>query len=163
MTMTISLIVAMGENHVIGKNGDLPWHISEDLKWFKKNTVGKPIIMGRKTFDTLKKPLPGRYNIVITSDQNYEVDGATVTHSLDEALEAAGEVEEIMICGGSSVYKQALPLVDKMYITLIYHDFEGDTFFPEYDNNQWKEVERLDRYQEHDEYDYSFLIYERKR
>jgi len=161
--MTISLIVAMGENHVIGKNGDLPWHISEDLKWFKKNTIGKPIIMGRKTFETLNKPLPGRHNIVITSDKNYEVDGATVTHSLDEALEAAGEVGEIMICGGSSVYKQALPLVEKMYITLIYHDFEGDTFFPEYDDNQWKEVERIDRNQTHDEYDYSFLIYERKR
>jgi len=160
--MTISLIVAMGENHVIGRNGDLPWHIPEDLKWFKKNTLGKPIIMGRKTFETLKKPLPGRHNIVITSDQNYEVDGTTVTHSLEEALEAAGEVEEIMICGGASIYKQALPLVDKMYITLIYHDFEGDTFFPKYDTKQWKEVEQIDRYQTHDEYDYSFLIYERR-
>lgn len=160
--MTISLIVAMSQNHVIGKNSDLPWHISEDLKWFKKNTLGKPVIMGRKTFATLDKPLPGRHNIVITSDQGYHVDGATVTHSLEEALDAAGEADEVMICGGASIYKQALPLVDKMYITLIYHDFEGDTFFPEYDDSQWEEIERLDRYQEHDEYDYSFLIFERK-
>lgn len=160
--MTVSIIAAMGQNRVIGKDGDLPWHIPEDLKWFKKVTMGKPVVMGRKTFETLNKPLPGRQNIILTGNADYEAAECTVVHSLEEALKAARDAQEVMICGGASVYHAALQKADKMYLTLIYDDFVGDTFFPEYDLSEWREIERTDRYQKNNGYEYSFVIYERK-
>jgi dihydrofolate reductase len=140
----VSIVVAMGRgrlhNHVIGKNNELLWHIPDDLKRFKALTVGHPVIMGRKTFESilasLGKPLPGRTNIVITRDQNWQHDGAIVTHSVVEALEKARAIDqsEIFIGGGSQLYEQVLPQVDRLYLTLIDDEKDGDTYFPDYEN-----------------------------
>ncbi|MCF7804998.1 MAG: dihydrofolate reductase [Candidatus Marinimicrobia bacterium] len=161
--MTVSIIAAMSDNGVIGKGNDLPWHLPADLKFFKKTTMGKPIIMGRKTFESMgKKPLPGRKNIVVTRQQDYEAPGATVVHSLDAALDEAGDADEIMVGGGSSIYEEALPQTDRMYLTLIHEHFEGDTRFPQIDPSKWEEVEREDFEENGHPYAFSFVTYERK-
>lgn len=131
----ISLIVAHDKNRVIGLNNDMPWHLPGDLAYFKRITMGKPIIMGRNTFESIGKPLPGRKNIIITRNLNYEVPGSIVVHSLEEALKVAEtEHEEIMIIGGQQIFTEALPLADRLYVTRIDQEFEGDTFFPAYEN-----------------------------
>lgn len=146
--MKIALIAAMAENNAIGINNKMPWYLPGDLRYFKAVTMGKPIIMGRKTFDSLRKPLPGRTNIVITRDAGYKHEGVTVVHSLDGALKAAEDVafingtEEIMIIGGAQIYQQALPLAHKIYMTHVYKSFEADTFFPSFDKQQWHETFR---------------------
>ncbi len=135
----VSIIVAMAENRVIGNDNSLPWHLPADLKHFKAMTIGKPIIMGRKTWESLPGKLPERTHIIVTANRHYQVDGCTVVHSLEQAIEAAGDVPEVMIVGGAMLYGQALPLADRIYLTLVDTQIEGDTLFPDYDPGQWQE------------------------
>ena len=144
LNMTVSIIVAVAKNGVIGRENDLPWHLSEDLKHFKKTTMGKPVIMGRKTFESVGEPLPGRENIVVTRNRSYSAIGCDVALSLEEAIEKAGEVEEVMILGGGQIYKEALPLTDRIYLTQVEAQVEGDARFPELDWSEWKELRRWD-------------------
>lgn len=142
--MKISIVVAMAANGVIGRDNQLPWHLPADLQHFRKTTMGKPILMGRKTYESIGRPLPGRTNIVITRDAGYAADGCVIVHSIEAAMQAAGEQEEIMVIGGAEFYRQALPYTDTIYLTRIHEDFEGDTFFPELVDSEWREVERTD-------------------
>lgn len=137
----ISIIAAIGANRELGKNNKLLWHIPEDFARFKKITSGHPVIMGRKTFESIGKPLPSRTNIIITHDENYKIEGCLVVHSLEEAIKLAKEMpagakamagKEIFIIGGGQVYQQAIKLADKLYLTVIKKDFTGDTYFPDY-------------------------------
>jgi len=141
----LSLIVAMGENRVIGVDNHLPWNIPEDLKRFKAITLNHPIVMGRKTFESIGKPLPKRTNIVVTRDRSYRVEGGAVCYSFNEALEWARRSpgnEEVFVIGGSEIFKHALPLAARIYLTEVHWPFEGDTFFPEFDEEDFKEVSR---------------------
>lgn len=161
--MTISLIAAMGRNRVIGKDNSLPWSLPVDMKHFHDLTTGKPVIMGRKTFESIGKPLPDRTNIIITRDTNYKAENCIVVHSTDEALKAAEGNEEVMIIGGAQIYKEFLSKANRIYLTIIDSDFEGDVYFPEYNIEEWEETE----YEEHErdadnQYNYTFLILERK-
>ena len=132
----------MARNRVIGIENRLPWKLPADMKWFRQHTLGKPVIMGRKTFESFGgKPLPDRQNIVITQDPAYTQQQATVCHSIEEALTACGNAEEAMIIGGMSLYKQTLPSADKLYMTVVDAEFEGDAWFPEFDLNDWTEIE----------------------
>ncbi len=159
--MSLSIIVAMAHNRVIGAKNDMPWHLPADLKYFKKTTLGKPIIMGRKTFDSIGRPLPGRQNVVVTRNENWAHEGVDVAPSLDEAITMAGEVEEIMITGGAQIFDMAIGSVDKLYITEIDLDVEGDTFFPEFPQADWKEISREAHPSEEDRPAYSFVVYDR--
>ena len=161
--MIISIIAAMGKNNVIGNKNSLPWKLPADMKHFKELTLGKPVIMGRKTFESIGKPLPKRINIIITRDEDYKAEGCVVAHSLDEALKAAGNAEEVMVIGGAQIYKEFLPKADKMHLTLIDADFEGDAYFPEYNIEEWEEVS----YEEHErdkdnQYNYTFIVLKKK-
>lgn len=160
----ISLIAAMAEDRVIGIENRLPWRLPADMKWFRKHTLGKPIIMGRKTFESFgSKPLPDRLNIVITRDPNYQAPGAVVVHDIDQAVAAAGEVDEVMIIGGASFYAQMLPRAERLYLTFVHTQVKGDAWFPAYDENQWVEVERYDQAaDEKNPYPHSFCIFARK-
>lgn len=132
----------MARNRVIGINNKLPWKLPADMKWFRQHTLGKPIIMGRKTFESFGgKPLPDRKNIVITQDMEYKTEHATVCHSIEGALEQAEGVEEVMIIGGMSLYTQTLPIASKLYMTVVDADIEGDAWFPEFDMNDWDLME----------------------
>lgn len=136
--MIVSMIVAKGTNNEIGKNNDLLWYIPSDLKFFKATTMGKSIIMGRKTFQSLPKALPGRKNIVISSDKNFDAPGATVVTDIESALKES-ETEEVFIIGGASIYKAYFPMADKLYITEVeFEDKSADVYFPEIDLSQWK-------------------------
>ncbi len=158
--MTLSMIAAVGRNRELGKGNNLIWRISEDLKFFKATTMGHPIIMGRKTFESLPKALPGRKNIVITRDTAYTAEGAVVVHSINSALQAAQESDEAFVIGGESIYREFLPLCDKMYLTLVDgEDREADAFFPEYENTQWKTRELLKA--QENEINYSRILFER--
>ena len=160
----ISLIAAMADNRVIGINNSLPWKLPSDMQWFRQHTLGKPIVMGRKTFESFGgRTLPDRHNIVITRDTNYTLDKATVVHSIDEAIAAAGEVDEIMIIGGASFYEQMLPQADRLYLTFVHADIQGDAWFPEVDFSSWQEVERYEREaDEKNAFRHSFIVYERR-
>ena len=161
--MTLSLIVAMAKNRVIGRDNALPWRLPADLKHFRRVTMGKPIVMGRKTFDSIGKPLDGRKNIVITRNSDYRPDGVTVVDSLDGALNAAGD-SEVMIIGGATIYEQVLPRADRIHLTLIDENFEGDAFFPVLIDDEWREVERTDIAPGEDaNFGYSFVKLERLR
>lgn len=138
--MNISIIVAIAENNVIGSNNQLIWHIPSDLKRFKSLTMGHHIIMGRKTWESIGRPLPGRQSIVVTRNINFSVDGAKVVHSLSEAIELAKSDSEIFIVGGGELYRQALPLANKLYLTKVHKVFEGDVLFPPIDYSQWQEL-----------------------
>ena len=127
--MKISLIVAMAENRVIGVDNRMPWHLSADLKRFRKITSGNPIVMGRKTHESIGRPLPDRVNIVLTRDSSYQALGCIVVHNLEQAMRAAGEAAELMVVGGAGLYREFLPLADRIYLTLIHRAFDGDTFF----------------------------------
>ena len=155
----IALVVAMAENRVIGKNNQLVWRLPADLKFFKNLTTGHPIIMGRKTFESIGKPLPNRTNIVITRQQDFEAEGCLVAHSLNEALMLAQQLDsEIFIIGGAEIYKQAMFLADTIYLTEVHHTFEGDTFFPEIDSVLWEETSRDEHSSdEKNPYDYAFV------
>lgn len=137
MSPRIVLVAAMANDRVIGIDNTLPWHLPEDLKHFKAVTLGKPVIMGRKTFDSIGRPLPGRLNIVITRQTDWQHDGVTVAHSLPDALARAGDAPEVCIIGGANLYAQALPLADAMALTHIALDIAGDACFPAWDAQQW--------------------------
>ena len=138
--MKVSLIVAASENNAIGKNNQLLWHLPNDLKFFKNTTWGMPVIMGRKTFEAVNKPLPGRFNIVITRQQGWNADGVIVAKDINDALQKASETncKEIFIIGGGEIYKQAMEMADKIYLTRVHANIDGDTFFPVVDENKWQ-------------------------
>lgn len=142
--MYLSLVVAMARNSVIGLDGKIPWHLSEDLKYFKKITLGKPIIMGRKTCNSIGRPLPDRRNIVVSSNLKFCSNGFDVFNSIDAALNDCQEQAEVMIIGGATLYKALLPKADRLYITYIHKKFKGDTFFPNFNLKQWQEIYRQD-------------------
>ena len=160
--MTFSLIVATTQNNVIGKDNQMLWHLPADLAWFRQNTTGKPVIMGRKTFESIGRPLPKRINIVL-SRQPFEHEGVTWKDSLESAVDFVKDSEEILLIGGGELFKQYLPKADQLYLTQIQAEIEGDTFFPELNWNEWK-IE-YDEYRQADEnnvYDLRFLILARK-
>ncbi|MCX4027554.1 dihydrofolate reductase [Spartinivicinus sp. SM1973] len=142
--MHICLVAAVAANNAIGINNKLPWYLPGDLRYFKRLTMGKPIIMGRKTFESLGKPLPGRTNIVITRNSAFAAEGVKVVHTLEAAIALAESIglidgcEEMMVIGGAQIYEQALPVATRLYLTRVHKSFEGDTFFPEFDDNQWQ-------------------------
>lgn len=141
----VSIIVATDERGAIGHQGRLPWRLPEDLKHFKALTLGKPVVMGRKTWDSIGRPLPGRLNIVVTRQGRLELPGATVVGSLDEALEQAGDVPEVCIIGGAEIYRLALPLADTVHLTRVHATVAADTFFPALDPAEWAQVTREER------------------
>lgn len=134
------MIVAAAANNVIGADGGLPWRLSEDLRRFKDITMGKPMIMGRLTFESIGKALPGRRSIVISGQANYEATGAEVVATPEAALERAGHADEVMIIGGGKIYEQFLPMTDRIYLTRVHAEIEGDTFFPEINDDEWRIV-----------------------
>jgi dihydrofolate reductase len=160
--MIISIIAAVADNLVIGKNNVLPWHLPADFEYFKKASVGKPIILGEKTFESIGKALPSRKNIILTNKTDYQPLNCLVAHSIEESLKLAEGCREVMIGGGASVYQQFLPLADKMYLTWVHHNFEGDTFFPKFNQVDWQEISREDQLAyAKNAFDYSFVILER--
>ena len=148
MTARISIIVAMAKNRTIGINNTLPWRCPEDLKHFKALTMGHHMIMGRKTFDSIGKPLPGRTTVVVSRNTQLKIEGCIVAHSLTEAIAACAGDDEIFVVGGAELYTQALPLANKLYLTEIQQNVEGDAHFPLFDMNQWQEVSRETRQQD---------------
>jgi dihydrofolate reductase len=161
--MKLSIIVAASRNNVIGKDNQLIWRLSADLKRFKALTTGHTIIMGRKTFDSIGKPLPNRTSVIITRQEDYKQEGCIVVHSLEEALEAVKDQEKVFIIGGGTIYEQAMEKADELYLTLVHKEFDGDTFFPEVKAEEWESVERVDCMpDEKNEYPYSFIDYVRK-
>jgi dihydrofolate reductase len=157
----ISLIVAASENGVIGRDGDLPWHQSDDLRRFKAVTMGKPIVMGRKTWESIGRPLPGRRNIVVSRQAGLEIEGADVVASPAAAVDVAAGAEEIMIIGGSEIYKLFLPLADRVYLTRVHADVEGDAWFPAL-GEDWRLVsDERHAADDKNEHDMSFRLYER--
>jgi dihydrofolate reductase len=162
--MILSAIAAVSRNGVIGKNNRLPWHLPADMRFFKQTTLGHPVIMGRKTYVSFGKALPGRTNLVITRQRDYTLPDAIVTHSLAEAIQKASQYDstEIFILGGAEIYRESLPLLDRIYKTLIDAEFEGDAFFPELDAKQWTmtaaDVHQAD---EKNKYGYTFQTWER--
>ena len=159
--MTISIIAAIAENNVIGKDNKLIWHISEDLKRFKKLTTGHSIIMGRKTYESLPfRPLPYRKNIILSSQKGLSFEGAQVINSIDETLNHCKNEEEIFICGGAEIYLSFLPFANRLFLTKVHHTFKGDTFFPEIDYSKWKiEHESQMLFDEKSKLHYSFIDY----
>jgi len=142
--MRIALIAAMAKNNVIGKDNDMPWHLPDDLKFFKSKTVGRPVIMGRKTFESIgSRPLPNRPNLVISRNPAFVGEGVTVFTSVDEALATLTDVEEVIIMGGGQLYAQMLPHADRLYVTLIDAEIDGDTFFPNWQALAWNTLEKV--------------------
>ncbi|MEK3934535.1 dihydrofolate reductase [Sporosarcina sp. FSL W7-1349] len=157
----ISLLVAHDPDRVIGKENQLPWHVPEDLAYFKKMSIGKGIVMGRKTFESIGRPLPGRLNIVVTRNPDFRAEGVTVVHTLADAIDKAQAYhEEVVIIGGAEIFRLAIGIADRMYITMIQKHFEGDTFFPPY-GDEWKLTSVSEDYQSADGTPYSFLVYEK--
>jgi dihydrofolate reductase len=162
--MTISIVAAVASNRVIGRGNTVPWRLSTDLKRLKSLTMGHPVIMGRKTFETLPQPLPGRTNIVVTRDSHYHPpDGVLVASTAERALELAGDNVEVFILGGAQIYAQLLHRADRMYLTEVHADIEGDTLFPDFDDVvEWRLDDREDHEaDEKNEYPFSFLLYVR--
>jgi len=161
----ISFIVAADENNVIGKDNQLPWHLPSDMKYFKNQTWGMTVIMGRKSLDSLGKPLQGRTNIVITRNRDWKHEGVQVAHSLDEAIGMAKQsgAREIFIIGGAEIFKEAMSVVDRIYLTRIHHKFEGDAHFPQIAAGEWRMVKnRFCDVDEKNKYPHSFQVWERK-
>jgi len=162
----------MAQNRVIGINNNLPWYLPNDLKYFKAVTMGKPVIMGRKTHESIGRPLPGRTNIVITRQSDYQADGIVVVNSLQQALDKAEDIsfvaghDEVMVIGGAEIYQQALLKADRLYITHVHGDVEGDAFFPQVSWSDWQEVQREDHAadaegtEKRNPFDYSFVVYD---
>lgn len=165
MRMQLSLIAALADNGVIGRANKLPWHLPADLQHFKHLTMGKPLIMGRKTFDSLGKPLPGRPHIIVTRDQNFSYPGCYIVHDLDAAVQCAADLlvqgadREAMVIGGAEIYRLMLPRIQRMYLTEVHCQVEGDAFFPAFERAQWQEVARQDGMAA--DLSYSFVVYER--
>ncbi|WP_075878630.1 dihydrofolate reductase [Vreelandella massiliensis] len=164
----VAMIAAMAKNRVIGVEGKLPWYLPEDLQFFKRMTQAKPLVMGRKTFESIGKPLPNRLNIVITRDTRWEKEGVRVCHRLEDALALADQqatieaAEEIMVMGGGEIYAQALPQAQRLYITEVDVEVAGDALFPEIDVNEWQEVQRVAGKPKEGQPDYDFVVYERR-
>ena len=161
----LSIIVAIAENYAIGKNNDLLWHIPEDLKRFKRLTIGHTIIMGKKTYESLpKRPLPGRRSIVITDDPKDQFEGCVTVLSIDEALKQSDPSVENFIIGGASIYRQFLPLADRLYLTKVHRSFDGDVYFPEIDFNEWKLISKEEfAADQHNDFSYTNLVFDRIR
>lgn len=166
----LALIAAVAENGCIGIDNKLPWYLPEDLKYFKAVTSGKPVIMGRTTFESLGRPLPNRTNIVITRNAAFAApEGVLLVHSLDEAIAVAESVafingnDEIIIMGGGQIYAEALPRVDRMYLTEVKKTVAGDAFFPAWNRTEWQEAGRQDHHYEPAQTDYSFVVYDRRQ
>ncbi|MFC8152157.1 dihydrofolate reductase [Bacillus paralicheniformis] len=160
----ISLITAMDRNRLIGKDNDLPWHLPQDLKYFKEVTKGHAVIMGRKTFESIGRPLPHRENIIVTSNKELDIPNCQVMHSAEEAVRfAKNKNEECFVIGGSTLYAEILPFADKLYVTKIDENFEGDRYFPEFSEAEWEIVSRRKGLKDDkNPYDYEFLVYQRK-
>ncbi len=163
--MLISMIAAMDKNRLIGNGPNIPWQMPVDRRHFRDMTVGKPVVMGRKTFETLKRPLGRRHNIILTRNAAYKAPkGCSVAHSVTDILELCREAEELMICGGAPIYEAFLPHANRLYLTQIHATFEGDVYFPEFDSTAWEEVKRIDgESDERNPYPYSFLFLERRQ
>ena len=160
----VSIVVAMDERNGIGRNGGLPWRLPEDLKRFKALTLGKPVVMGRRTWCSIGKPLPGRRNVVVTRQRGLSLDGATVVGSLEQALVAVGEVPEVCVIGGADIYRAALPVTDVLHVTRVHATVEADTFFPPLEPTEWMEVSREDHASdERHAWPYSFVELHRRR
>ncbi|WP_432696877.1 type 3 dihydrofolate reductase [Marinobacterium sp. YM272] len=166
--MRLAMIVAQAENRVIGNDNKLPWYLPEDLKYFKRVTLGKPVIMGRKTYESIGRPLPGRCNIVVTRDPEWQAAGVVVTADPARALEHAAAqaevdgVEEAVVMGGAEIYRQLLPQTERLYLTQVHAEVEGDAHFPALEPEQWREVGREDfSASETNPYAYSFIVLER--
>ncbi len=166
--MKLALICAMSENRVIGRDNDLPWHLSEDLKHFKRTTMGKCMIMGRNTWESINRALPGRTSIVISSNPEYKAEGAEVVTSLELALQRAARISiendntVAFVIGGVSLYQAALPLANTLHLTRVHAEVEGDTYLHEFDESRWKEVSREEfQRDESNDYDYSICVLER--
>lgn len=138
--MKLSIVAAVAENGVIGLDKGIPWHLPADLAHFKTLTMGKPILMGRKTFESIGRPLPGRHNVVVSRDPSLSFAGCSVVGSFEDALQLLKSAEEVMVIGGAEIYRLALPLADRLYLTRVHASFEGDTYFPDYDPDLWREV-----------------------
>ncbi len=159
----------MAQNRVIGRNNSLPWHLSEDLKYFKRTTMGHSIIMGRKTWESIGRALTGRTSIVITRDEDYQAEGAKVVHSLEQAIKIAESIafidgaEEAFVIGGAGLYAAALPHAQRFHLTRVHADVEGDTYLSEFDEGEWQEIRREEfQHDESNPYDYSICLLERK-
>lgn len=164
MIPKVSIIVAVANNGVIGKDNQLIWHLPADLKYFKNLTTGHHIIMGRKTFESIGKPLPNRTSIIITSNKNYHQEGCLVANSLEEAIAKVKYDEELFIIGGGTIYEQALPIADKLYVTEVHANIEGDVFFPEIHSNIWEKTsEEKHEANEKNKHNYSFCQYIKKQ
>ena len=164
MKPIISAIAAMAENRTIGNKNQLPWHLPEDLKHFKSITSGHAVLMGRRTYDSIGRPLPNRTNIILTRDINFVAPDCVIASSIDEALSTAKDLgtDEIFVIGGAMIYRQLLPIINKLYLTIVHHKFLGDAHFPEINENEWREISR----ETHDSdasnaYAYSFIVLER--
>ena len=159
----ITIIAAIANNNALGKDNQLIWHLSADLKRFKRLTTGHHIIMGRNTFESIGKPLPNRITIIITRNKNYKQENCIVVHSLNEALKVVKNDATPFIIGGAQIYKQAINVVDKLDITFVHHNFDADVFFPKIDLKIWKETSRIDyKADEKNKYNYSFVTFERR-
>ena len=166
---TLAIVVAMANNRAIGKDNQLLWHLPEDLQYFKRITMGKPMIMGRKTFESIGRPLPGRLNIVVTRQNDWQHEGVVVTHSIDDAQAVANSyafengIDEIMLIGGAQLYESALNHVDTLYLTRVDADIEGDAFFPMIDETIWKEVSREEHAAtERNPFNYAFCVLKKR-
>jgi len=161
----VSIIVAVADNGVIGRGGGLPWHLPADLKRFKRLTSGHHMVMGRRTWDSIgRRPLPGRPTIVVSRDPSFVAEGAQVARSVEEALELAAGADEVFIAGGEAIYRAALPVADRIYLTRVHACFDGDTHFPAFDANDWQVVvEERHEPDEKNPYAHTFLVYERVR
>ena len=161
--MIISLIVAMDENRVIGYKNKLPWNLPSELKYFRETTKSKPVIMGRKTHESIGRPMPERLNIIITRNENYRTDNCAVVNNVQDAIKAAKGSSEIMVIGGAEIYKLFLPVANRLYITKVHGTFKGDTYFPEFNEGEWiKAKEKFFQKDNENEYSYTIMVLERK-
>ncbi|WP_417550950.1 type 3 dihydrofolate reductase [Methylophaga sp.] len=160
--MKTAFVVAMDEQGLIGRDNDLPWRLSADLQYFRRITMGKPILMGRKTHESIGRALPGRQNIVVSSLADYQAEGCDIVNSIEAALKLAEDGDEIMVIGGSSLFEQMFDIVDKLYLTRVHAELEGDTWFPEWDKTQWQLISQESHpADEKNDYAYSFEVYQR--
>lgn len=160
--MLISMIAAMANDRVIGKDNQMPWHLPADFTWFKRCTMGKPVVMGRKTYESIGRPLPGRHNIVISRDDSLVIDGVSIVSSIEQALELVKESEEVMIIGGGSIYQACLAKANRLYVTEIKADIEGDTHFPDWGQGWQESYRETYKADDKNQYDMEFVILDRQ-
>ncbi|MBS9850897.1 type 3 dihydrofolate reductase [Vibrio alginolyticus] len=159
--MIISMIAAMADNRIIGKDNQMPWHLPADFAWFKRCTMGKPVLMGRKTYESIGRPLPGRLNIVISRDETLKIEGVTTVTSIEQALDVAGDVEEVMIIGGGAIYASCLPMANKLYVTHIEAAIDGDTQFPDWGDEFKETYSEMYQADEKNAYNMRFTVLEK--